>query len=141
MTQGFQTTIAKGFLVWGDSKERCVHCNEPIVPTFGRHSCVAPVQRRFALCTSCKVSEVTQRSTSTRLAFPATKNNSAEIAHKKFTIDIPSINPPRKLMEEYWFLAPMSRLAISLASLNIFSEISHCTGQATKPIDEENYFM
>ena len=34
--------------------------------------------------------------------------------------DIPLINLPRKMMEEYWFLAPMLRLAISLASLNIF---------------------
>ena len=41
MTQGFHTTFAKGFLVWRDSKERCVHCNWPIVRTFGRHSCVA----------------------------------------------------------------------------------------------------
>ena len=32
-------------------------------------------------------------------------------------------------MEEYWFLAPMSRLAISSASLNIFSETARCTGQ------------
>ena len=42
------------------------------------------------------------------------------------------------LMEEYWFLAPMSRLAISSASLNIFFfwnlplQSSRCTGQATK---------
>ena len=28
-------------------------------------------------------------------------------------------------MEEYWFLAPMLRLAISSASLNIFSETLH----------------
>ena len=28
-------------------------------------------------------------------------------------------------MEEYWFLAPMLRLAISSASLNIFSENLH----------------
>ena len=41
-----------------------------------------PVQRRFAFCTSWKVSEVIQRSTSTRLAFPSTKNNRVEIAHK-----------------------------------------------------------
>ena len=27
VTQGFHTTIAKGFLGWPDSKERCVHCN------------------------------------------------------------------------------------------------------------------
>ena len=40
-------------------------------------------------------------------------------------------------MEEYWFLAPMSRLAISSASLNIFfwnppRQSSRCTSQATK---------
>ena len=36
--------------------------------------------------------------------------------------DILSINPPRKLMEEYWFLAPMLKLAISSASfINFFS--------------------
>ena len=39
-------------------------------------------------------------------------------------------------MEEYWFLAPMLRLAIPSESLNIFSETLHdnpsrCTGQAT----------
>ena len=28
-------------------------------------------------------------------------------------------------MEEYWFLAPMLRLAISSASLNFFSETLH----------------
>ena len=28
-------------------------------------------------------------------------------------------------MEDYWFLAPMLRLAISSASLNIFSETLH----------------
>ena len=28
-------------------------------------------------------------------------------------------------MEEYWFLAPMSRLATSLALLNFFSETLH----------------
>ena len=40
-------------------------------------------------------------------------------------------------MEEYWFLAPMSRLAISSASLNFFfrnppQQYARCTGQATK---------
>ena len=36
--------------------------------------------------------------------------------------DILSINPPRKLMEEYWFLVPMLKLAISSASfINFFS--------------------
>ena len=45
---------------------------------------------------------------------------------QKFTIDIPSINPPRKLMEEYWFLAPMLRFAISSALLkHFFSETLH----------------
>ena len=34
-------------LVWRDSKKRCVHCNYPIVRTFGRHSCVA---RATAIC-------------------------------------------------------------------------------------------
>ena len=38
---------------------------------------------------------------------------------QKFTIDISSINPPRRLMEECWFLVPDSRLAISSALLNI----------------------
>ena len=67
-----------------------------------------PVKRRFAIafCTSWKISEVIQRSTSTRLAFPATKNNSVEIAQNPdLRSIIPSINPPRKLMEEYRFLA------------------------------------
>ena len=78
------------------------------------------MQWLFAFCTSWKVSEVVQRSTSTRLAFPATKNNSGN-RPQKFTIDIPSINPPKKFMEEYWLLlALMLRLAISSASLNIF---------------------
>ena len=49
-------------------------------------------------------------------------------------------------MEEYWFLAPVSRLAISSASLNFFfrnppRQSSRCTGQAIKSIDEENYFV
>ena len=51
-------------------------------------------------------------------------------------------------MEEYWFLAPMTRLVISTASFQIFfSEALHdnlqsrCTGQATKSIDKENYFV
>ena len=36
--------------------------------------------------------------------------------------DILLINPPRKLMEEYWFLSPMLKLAISSASfINFFS--------------------
>ena len=51
------------------------------------------------------------------------KNNSVEIAYvsyKKFTYDISSINPPRKLMEEYWLLFSMLQLAISSAWLNIF---------------------
>ena len=39
--------------------------------------------------------------------------------------DLPSINLPRKLMEGYWFLAPMLRLAISSASLNIFFSETH----------------
>ena len=59
-----------------------------------------PMQRRFAFCTSWKVSEVIQR---------LRRNDS-----------------PRKLMEEYWFLAPMSRLAISSASFEyFFSETLH----------------
>ena len=103
-------------LAWRDSKKRCVHCNWPIVRAFGRRSCVA---RATAICILHIVG-------SFRSYFPATKNKSVEIAPKKFTIDIPSINPPRKLMEEYWFLAPMSRLAISSASLEyFFSETLH----------------
>ena len=49
-------------------------------------------------------------------------------------------------MEEYWFRASMSRLEISSASF-FFSETLHdnlqsrCTGQATKSIDKENYFV
>ena len=40
--------------------------------------------------------------------------------------DIPSINPLRKLMEEYWFLAsPLLRLAISSALLKKISETLH----------------
>ena len=47
--------------------------------------------------------------------------NSVEIARISYKInDIPSINLPRKLIEEYWFLAPMLRLAIPSASLNFF---------------------
>ena len=34
-------------LVWRDSKKRCVHCNYPIVRSFGRHSCLA---RATAIC-------------------------------------------------------------------------------------------
>ena len=54
--------------------------------------------------------------------------------------DILSINPPRKLMEEYWFLAPRLRRAISSALLNIFfwnspRQPSRCTGQATTELD------
>ena len=60
-----------------------MHCNLPIVPTFGRYSCVAPA-------TAIKI------------------------------YDILTINPPRKLMEEYWFLAPILRLAIPSALLNVF---------------------
>ena len=100
-----------------------------------------PVQRRFAFCTSWKVSEVIQRSTDTRPAFPATKKQQCRNCPQKSTIDIPSLNPPRKLMEEYWFLAPMSRLAISSASLNIFFWDFPLTGQATKSIDEKNYLV
>ena len=49
-------------------------------------------------------------------------------------------------MEEYWFLAPMSRLAISSASLKIFSETLHdnlpvARAKQLKSIDEENYFV
>ena len=40
-------------------------------------------------------------------------------------------------MENYWFLAPMLRFVISSASLNS----SRCTGQTTRSIDEEIYFM
>ena len=45
-------------------------------------------------------------------------------------------------MEEYWFLAPKSRLAISPASLNFFfPEIFHDNLQATyKSINEKKYF-
>ena len=53
-------------------------------------------------------------------AFPATKNNSVEIAYiskknLRYTFDTDWLS---KLMEEYWFLDPMLRLAISSASLN-----------------------
>ena len=117
--------VAKGFLVSRDSKnkKRCVHRNWPIVPTLGRRSCVA---RATAIRISCKVSEVTPRSRrnknlGTRLAFTAGKSNSVEIAYisyknLRYTFD----KSAEKLMEEYWFQAPMLRLAISWASLNIF---------------------
>ena len=104
---------------------------------FGRHSCVA---RATVICILhiVEVSEVISL---------ATKNYSVEISPQNITIDIPSINPPRKFMEEYWFLAPMSRLAISSALLNIFffwnspQQSSRCTGQATRSIAEENYVV
>ena len=71
-------------------------------------------------------------------SFPASKSNSVEIA----------INPPRKLMEQYCFLAAMSRLAVSSASFEYFffwnhpRQSSRCTGQATElAIAEENYFV
>ena len=47
-------------------------------------------------------------------------------------------------MEEDWFQAPMLRLAISSASLKIFSEALHHNlpvtlyGQASRSMDEEN---
>ena len=51
-------------------------------------------------------------------------------------------------MEEYWFLAPMLRLAISSASLDIyFLKLStttpplRSTGQASRSIDKENCFV
>ena len=49
-------------------------------------------------------------------------------------------------MEEYWFLAPMSRLAISSASLNFFSETFHYnlpvarTKQQSRSM-KKNYFV
>jgi len=45
--------------VWREVARRCVHCNLPIVPMFGGHSCVA---RATVICISWKVSEVVQRS-------------------------------------------------------------------------------
>ena len=46
-------------------------------------------------------------------------------------------------MEEHWFFAPMSRLAISPASLNFFfPEIFHDNLEATyKSTNEKNYFV
>ena len=119
VTQGFHTTIAKRFLVWRNSKERCVHCHV-ISRWFPRSVDIVawPVQRRFAFCTSWKFLEVIQRSSST--SFPRDQKQQCRSRPQKFTIDIPSINARRKSMEEYWFLAPTSRLAISSASLNIF---------------------
>ena len=90
-------------LVWRDSKKRCAHCNWPIVRTFGRHSCVA-------------------RATAISILHTRQCRNRP----KKFTIDMPSKNPPGKLMEEYWFLTLMSRLAITSASFEFFfSETLH----------------
>ena len=40
-------------------------------------------------------------------------------------------------MEEYWFLARMSRFAISSASLNVVSETLH----DSLSVDEKNYFV
>ena len=75
-----QQFSAKGFLVWRDSGERCVHCNQPIAPTFGRHSCVH-VARATAIC-------ILLIGESFRSYFLATViNNSVEIAPKK----LPSI--------------------------------------------------
>ena len=75
---------------------------------FGRHSCVA---RATAICILLIVE-------SFRSCFPTTRNKCRNCP-KKFTIDILSINLPRKLMEKDWFPAPMSRLMISSALLNI----------------------
>ena len=75
---------------------------------FGRHSCMA---RATAICILRIVESFISY-------LPATKNNCRN-PPKKFTIDIPSINPPRKLIDEYWVLAPMSRLAtINIPSIN-----------------------
>ena len=102
-----------------------MHCNQPIVPTFGRHSCVA---RATAICILHIVESFRNYSTIDQYStnFPRNQKQQCKNRPQKFTIDIPSIYPPRKLMEEYFFLSPMLRLAISLASFEyFFSETLH----------------
>ena len=89
VTQGFQTTIAKGFLVWGDSKERCVHYNEPIVPTFGRHSCVA---RATAICTLHIVESFRSYSTINKYSISFPRNQKQQCR-----------NRPQKIYDRYTF--------------------------------------
>ena len=54
---------------------------------------------------------------------------------------LPSINPPRKLMEEYWFLAPACLGFVEYFFLKLPRQSYHCKGQATRSIDEENCFV
>ena len=92
----------------------------------GRHSCVA---RATAICILHIVESFRSYSTIDwySTSFPRNQKQQCKNRPQKFTIDIPSINSPRKSMEEYWFLAPMSRLAISSASFKyfFFSETLH----------------
>ena len=141
MTQSFHTTISKGFLVWRDSKERCVHCNWPIVPTLSRHSCVA---RATAICILHIAESFRSYSTIDWYSNSFLRDQKQQCRNRpqKFTIDIPPINPPRKIDGRVFVPSPESRLAISSASLTVFfSETTRCTGQARRSIGKENYFV
>ena len=125
----------------------------PIVRTFGRHSCVAraTVQRRFPhpgkfqKLFNDRGEIISNLGYST--SFPPTKNNSVEIAYinNKKIKDILSINSPRKLMEEYQFLAPIPRLAISSALLstlhNKCKKATELPGQTSSLIGQKNIFL
>ena len=85
-----------------------------------------PVQLLFAFCTSWKVSEVIQQSTSTRLAFPRNQKQQCRNRPQKFTIDIPSINPPKKNDGRVLVLSPHVKACDFLGFVKFFfSETFH----------------
>ena len=67
----------------------------------------------------------------------AKRSSRGFILHKSCTLvikinDIPSVSPPWKLIEEYCFLAPMLRFAISSASLHLFLKLSCCSDSTSQ---------
>ena len=76
--------------------------------------------RKFEYQKKYDVTVCKQETSLYSISFPRDPEQQCRNRPQKFTIDISSINPPRKLMGEYWFLAPMSRFAIWSASLNFF---------------------
>ena len=106
-------------LVWRDSKKRCVHCNQPIVRPFGRYSCVASAT---VICILHIVESFRSYSTIDQYltSFPRNQKqqcrNRPQKIYDRDTFD----KSAEKIDGRVLVLSPMSRLAISSASLNIF---------------------
>ena len=133
--------------VYDTCSYRCVHRNQPIVPTFGRHSCVARATAIYILHiveSFRSYSTIDQYSNS----FPRNQNQQCRNRPQKFTIDIPSINPPIKLMEEYWFLAHNNlrvarakQLGRSMKKTTSCKKATELPGQTSSLTGQKNIFL